>query len=534
MKYSYIQSPSANYAKTLASLEKSLRTGQYAGYSQQKKREIWDRLCGYARQLGIKIKAAVVTACVAAGLSFATPVEAQVTFAVQSGGANPLNGVSVYYFAKPAFVDIDGDGDKDVFIGSYLSTNGIAYYKNTGTSISPVFTFQAGGANPLNGATGSNHSAPAFADIDGDGDKDVFIGSFAGTIIYYKNTGTPAAPVFALQGGASNPFNGVSVSNDACPAFVDIDGDGDLDAFIGANDGTIRYYKNTGTASVPAFTVQAGASNPFNGVDIGSNAAPAFVDLNLDGDADAFIGAGDGTIRYYSNTGTASVPVFTVQAGAANPFNGVNVGSITSPAIVDINGDAKPDVFIGTFPGGISYYKNTSTTLPLQLLGFSGSHQQGYNQLQWQTAAEVNTRQFELETSSNGLDFTTIATVNAAGSGNNHYSYQDKTVYSGKLFYRLKMIDIDGRFTYSQTIWINNQQAAGVSLYPNPARGVVNIHLGNPAMINTTAVLYSANGSLLQNILLTAPQQQINVQSLAKGVYVLKFADGTVSGFIKE
>jgi len=531
LKYSYIHSPSVSYAKALARLEESIRTGHFASYSQQKKQEIWDCLCSYARQLGIKIKASIVAACVAAGLCLAAPAEAQVAFTVQSGSSNPLNGVNVTYYSKPAFVDIDGDGDMDVFIGSYSS--GMVYYKNTGTTTAAVFTAQTGGSNPLNGVT-VNHAAPTFADIDGDGDKDLFIGSFAGTITYYKNTGTSAAAVFTLQGGAANPFNGVSVSNDAYPAFVDIDGDGDLDAFIGAWDGTVRYYKNTGTATVPVFTVQAGAANPFNGVDIGGKATPAFVDVDKNGTKDAFVGAGDGTISYYKNTGTASVPAFTVQAGAANPFNGLDVGDLASPAVVDINADTDVDIFIGNLPGTISYYKNTSSLLPLQLLGFSGSRQQGYNQLQWQTAGEVNTRQFELETSSNGLDFTTIATVNAAGSGNNHYSYQDKTIYSGKLFYRLKMIDIDGRFTYSHAIWINNQQAAAVSLYPNPARGLVNINLGNSGMINTKAVLYSANGSLLQNILITAPQQQINVQSLAKGVYVLKFADGTVSGFIKE
>jgi hypothetical protein len=532
MTHSFNYSPSVNYTKTLATLEESLRTGQFARYSQNKKLEIWDRLCRYASQLGIKIKASIVAACLAAGLSMPASTEAQISFAVQSGAANPLNSVNITN-ARPAFVDIDGDGDKDVFIGSY--NNNISYYKNTGTAVAPVFAQQTGVSNPLNGVSVSGgFSSPAFADIDGDGDQDVFIGYYYGTVLYYKNTGSAVAPVFTQQTGAANPLNGVSLGYFSAPAFVDIDGDGDKDAFVGAPDGTTTYYKNTGTSTAPTFTLQGGAANPFNGVDVGDWATPSFIDVDKNGTMDAFIGANDGNIYYYKNTGTASAPVFTAQTGAANPFNGVNVGFVSAPAAVDIDGDTKTDIFIGSNAGSISYYKNTSTVLPLQLLGFTGSYHPGYHQLQWQTADEVNTQQFELESNNNGAGFTTIATIKAAGGGNNSYSYQDKTAYSSKVFYRLKMMDLDGRFTYSKVIWINSRQTGGVSLYPNPARALVNINIGESGMINTTAFLYSYNGRLLQKFLITAEQQQINVQGLAKGEYILKFANGTVSGFIKE
>jgi hypothetical protein len=256
---------SANYTKNLATLEENLRTGQFACYSQKKKQEIWNRLCHYASQLGIKIKASIVAACLAAGLSIPASTKAQVSFTAQTGALNPLNGVSVSR-AQPAFVDIDGDGDQDVFIGSM--SGAISYYKNTGTSTAPVFTLQTGPANPFNGVTipGSlgGYAAPAFADIDGDGDFDAFFGGYYGVIYYYKNTGTATAPAFTLQTGAANPFNSVDVGYYSCPIFVDIDGDGDLDAFIGAWNGTISYYKNTGTSTAPAFTVQTGAANPLN------------------------------------------------------------------------------------------------------------------------------------------------------------------------------------------------------------------------------------------------------------------------------
>jgi len=533
-------SPSVNYTKTLATLEESLRTGQFARYSQKKKQELWDRLCTYASQLGIKIKASIVAACLAAGLSLSATTEAQVSFTAQTGSSNPLNVVGSLIRSKPAFVDIDGDGDKDVFIGYYSGSysynyNGlIKYYKNTGTSTAPVFTLQSGASNPFNTFSSSYIAIPTFVDIDGDGDKDAFIGSQSATILYYQNTGTSTAPTFTQQTGAANPLNSVSTTNGyASPAFVDIDGDGDFDVFIGAWDGTILYYKNTGTSTAPIFTAQTGAANPFSGVDVGYLATPSFLDVDKNGTMDALIGANDGTIRYYKNTGTSSSPVFTQQTGAANPFNGVDIGLNSAPATVDINGDTKTDVFIGPNSGTISYYQNTSV-LPLQLLDFTGNHQADYNQLQWKTADEVNTQQFGIERSNDGTSFTTIASVAAAGGGNNSYSYQDKTAYNGKVYYRLKMMDIDGHFTYSNIIWINSKQTSGVSLYPNPAREWVNISIGNSAMINTTVHLYSSDGILLQKILITAPQQQINIHKLAKGAYVLKFTDGTVSAFIKE
>lgn len=434
-------------------------------------------------------------------------------------------------YAVPVLVDIDGDGDLDVFIGSYDGT--VYYYQNTGLPNAPVYTSRTGGANPLNNVNVNIAAVPTFGDIDGDGKIDVFIGGQDGAVRYYKNTGTVSAPVFTQQTGGANPLNGVDVGYYAAPSLVDIDGDGNLDIFIGEGFGTMVYYKNTGSHTVPAFTIQTGAANPLNGVDIGTEPILAFVDIDKDGDKDVFIGAQNGTINYYMNTGTAIAPVLTVQTGAANPFNGVNVGNLAAPGVGDINGDTKMDVFIGNRNGDISYYQNSSV-LPLTLLGFSGSSQAGYNQLQWQTAGEVNTQQFGLESSSDGIHFNATATVNAAGSGNNKYSYQDKTVYKGKVFYRLKMTDIDGRYTYSGIIWISSQQNIGVSIYPNPARDVVNINTGSAALLHTNALLLNANGSLLQTILITASQQQINVQSLAPGVYMLKFADGAILSFIKK
>ncbi len=358
---SYWQS---QYNKALSRLERAVSSGRFAQFTQPPKTQLPNRLSRYARHLGLAMKPTLIAAGIAAGLTLATPSTAQ-TFTEQTGAANPLNGVDVGFRAAPTFVDIDNDGDKDAFIGE--STGTILYYKNTGTVAAPVFTVQTGAANPFNGVDIGFNANPTFVDIDNDGDKDAFIGENDGTINYYKNTGTAAAPVFAAQTGAANPLNGVDVGTYSAPTFVNIDNDGDKDAFIGEINGTILYYKNTGTAAAPVFTAQTGAANPFNGVIGGFYSAPTFVNIDNDGDQDAFIGEQFGTILYYKNTGTAAAPVFAAQTGAANPFNGVDVGTFSGPIFEDIDNDGDKDAFIGAQDGTTKYYKNTTCTAPTTL-----------------------------------------------------------------------------------------------------------------------------------------------------------------------
>jgi hypothetical protein len=525
-----IYSTKLNYYKAESRLEKNIQSGKFATYTLQKKQQIWKRLCRYARQLGINIKSSVAAVCMAAGLAIGGPASAQITFVQQTGSNNPLNSVAMpSYLAIPAFVDIDGDGDQDVFIGSY--SDPISYYKNTGTASAPVYTLQTGGSNPLNGVTGT-FSTLAFVDIDGDGDKDVFMGSYDGPVSYYKNTGTTAAPVFALQTSANNPLNGVSEYNSA-PAFVDIDGDGDMDAFIGNFYGPTSYYKNTGTKTAPVFTQQTGANNPLNGV-TAYNATPAFVDIDHDGDKDVFFGSLYGTIAYYKNTGTATSPAFALQSDADNPLAFVNSLYYGYPAFVDIDADGDQDVFIGAYGGMVSYFKNTSAVLPLKLIVFKGSAETGYNELQWKTAGEADTKSFEVERSGGGRNFIKIATVASLGTGNNTYTIHDNITYNGDMYYRLKMIDQDGKFSYSGIITITSTQAGKITIYPNPATNVLNMHIGNTGILNTQAGIFDAKGRLIQTVLIKSDQQQINIQSLAKGAYVIRFADGSSTNFIKQ
>jgi hypothetical protein len=293
-------------------------------------------------------------------------------FSLQTSTSNPFSGIDVGYYSTPSFADIDNDGDVDVFIGELYGK--IYYYKNTGSVSNPVFTIQNSSANPFNGIDVGYYSAPTFVDIDNDGDVDCFIGEDDGIINYYKNTGSSTSPLFSTQTSSSNPFNGVDIGDNSTPTFIDIDNDGDIDAFIGEQDGTINYYKNTGSSTSPLFSTQTSSSNPFNGVDIGDNSTSFFIDIDNDGDMDAFIGEYNGIINYYKNTGSLTSPIFT-EPFSPDPLNGVDVGGSSTPSFTDIDNDGDVDAFIGAYDGAIYYYKNTgSSTTPLFSLQTSSSN----------------------------------------------------------------------------------------------------------------------------------------------------------------
>ncbi|WP_427159850.1 VCBS domain-containing protein [Aliinostoc sp. HNIBRCY26] len=267
---------------------------------------------------------------------------------------NPFSLNDVGFSAVPTLADIDGDGDLDVFVGS--NNGDTLFYRNTGTAIAPQFVFS--GTNPFGLTDVGLYAAPTFADIDGDGDLDAFVGNRDGNTLFYRNTGTAAAPQFVLT--STNPFGLTDVGNYAKPTFADIDGDGDLDAFVGNRDGNMLFYRNTGTAKAPQFA--APITNPFGLTNVGYNAAPTFADVDRDGDLDAFVGNLDGNTLFYRNTGTAAAPQFA--APITNPFGLANVGLLAAPTFADIDGDNDLDAFVGNLEGNTLFFTNQPDPVP--------------------------------------------------------------------------------------------------------------------------------------------------------------------------
>jgi len=278
----------------------------------------------------------------------ATPAHAKnlcyFTFSQYVGQSNPFDQINLGNFSAPNLVDLDADGDYDAVVGAQ---DGIFnYFKNTGTIIAPTYVKQNGVANPFNGIDVGYASVITFGDIDGDGDLDAFTGSTEGTLRFFRNTGNRTLPAFTEVVGGGNPFNGVDLGQTSAPALVDLDGDGDLDLVAGEYDGTFNYFRNNGNVTFPTFSEQTGAANPFNGFDVDLYSRPAFLDVDKDGDLDMFSGSNDGDVHYFENIGTPLAPVF-VERVLENPMLGFDAGDYSHPAFGDLDGDGDLDTLIG-------------------------------------------------------------------------------------------------------------------------------------------------------------------------------------------
>jgi hypothetical protein len=314
---------------------------------------LYRQLCSYFTQRELK----KILAAAAIFIGFPLAMQAQ-SFAPPL--LNPFwlvpDSVSL---ASPKFADIDNDEDFDLFTGNYGGF--MQYYENTGTPAVPAFALPQ--QNPFGIVTpvDNYHIAfPAFADIDHDGDLDLFIGGIAGDepgyadlLQYYENTGTDVAPAFAAP--QTNPFGLEPGYMFAMPAFADIDSDGDLDLFTGEGYGAFKFFENTGTVAEPEFAVPV--QNPFGLTSVNSFGSPAFADTDHDGDLDLFVGEYYGNMQYFENTGTETSPAFA--ARVTNPFGLVQTNYYNFPAIADLDNDGDEDIMIGEYYGSLQYFKNT-------------------------------------------------------------------------------------------------------------------------------------------------------------------------------
>jgi hypothetical protein len=161
--------------------------------------------------------------------------------------------------------------------------------------------------------------------------------------------------------------------------------------------------------------------------------------------------------------------------------------------------------------------------LPLTLISFTGKINTGIAQLAWKTTEEINVKSYEVERSPTGNDFKNIGSIKATGNflQTAQYNFDDNNPFYGENFYRLKMIDNDGKFKYSPIIIVVNDNL-NITVYPNPVVETIFIKVANK---NQTTKLYDAKGSLLYAN--TIVPYQIDLSQLSKGVYLLQIGNKT-------
>jgi len=244
--------------------------------------------------------------------------------------------------------------------------------------------------------------------------------------------------------------------------------------------------------------------------------------------------------------------------GAGNNFNGgftvgILANGLTDFMSVTVATNTRSIVTANdnntTWPGsGRAYSFVSGSTLPVTLLNFSGYRSGGKNQLQWTTVTEINNQGFDLQRSTDGNNFTTIDFIQTQATGGNSivpvsYLYSDNSISSGKQYYRLRQLDIDGQGKFSNVIKIDGQIPSDVrvdGVFPNPvATNSLHLQLTSPNRQIMAINLYDMSGRVVlsRNIPVETGNNTIpvDISQLATNFYHLKITDsrGNHCGAIK-
>ena len=193
-------------------------------------------------------------------------------------------------------------------------------------------------------------------------------------------------------------------------------------------------------------------------------------------------------------------------------------------------------MFVGSTPttGGIFYLQNiyfwSNGPLAVSLANFNASKVGNTATLTWKTLSEVNNKGFNIQRSTNGTNWNTLKYVVGVGTSSN-YSFVDNNTSNGVNYYRLALVDANGKISYSSTLSVDfSKSSVGISFYPNPVKSVMNVSI--PAIQSNTASLslVGLNGRTIKTVQLGTQSSNsnvsLNVVGISKGVYMLTLRDG--------
>ncbi|NNF04367.1 MAG: VCBS repeat-containing protein, partial [Rhodothermales bacterium] len=214
------------------------------------------------------------------------------------------------------------------------------------------FTDESGRAHELPLLGGFNVPRPQLADIDADGDFDLFVQEFTGEVMFFENTGEPGAPSFEWR---SDQFAGLDVGE--WFRLLDLDGDGDMDILAEERFSYVRYFRNEGSAQEARFVAAVDTLRDATGTPIFADRQniPFLADIDCDNLLDLFIGRVDGTITRYESVGMDdnNVPQFRFVTDRFEDIEivgeNVSVHGANTMSFGDIDNDGDNDLLWGDF-----------------------------------------------------------------------------------------------------------------------------------------------------------------------------------------
>lgn len=186
---------------------------------------------------------------------------------------------------------------------------------------------------------------------------------------------------------------------------------------------------------------------------------------------------------------------------------------------------------------------SNTNSLPVKLIAFNGSKEKEHIVLKWTTVFELNNKGFEVERSIDGKNFRYIDFVKGNGSSSqlNNYQFIDESTKNATVYYRLKQIDMDGKFDYSSIVSINGDDFGSIELVevsPNPFDAELQVKVATSSDKAIKLALYNANGKLVmdRNVGASFGSNIIAIEeanTLAKGLYILKVSQNGVTKTLK-
>ena len=280
--------------------------------------------------------------------------------------------------------------------------------------------------------------------------------------------------------------------------------------------------------------------------------------LDIDGNATlkefAEIDMGGGNATYMSTT--PDISVISILSGInyrAEDVLGIERNGIDTAGFANMFTVTKGNVFsfkikygarnlqIGSSTRQFSLYMQgfqypNQVTLPVKLLDFTANYAKPNALLNWSTSQEHNFSHFMIERSTDGENFSQVALVFGAGESDSkiNYSYNDKDLKSreGIIYYRLKQVDVDGKFNYSSVRIIrlgDEKTSITLTTFPNPVTTDLRITLPSSWQNKHLQIdLYNVSGQLVnaQDITNSSQTESIPVASLQKGIYFVQVRNG--------
>lgn len=181
-----------------------------------------------------------------------------------------------------------------------------------------------------------------------------------------------------------------------------------------------------------------------------------------------------------------------------------------------------PLLFASAIPGatyGCVVY--SLGTVPVKLTNFSlnstGTHS---SLLKWTSSNEQGIIKYTVQRSKDSRNFSDITTLVGNGSNSNSYSYTDRSVQEGIIYYRIKITEITGSVSFSETALVKNQNNLAVSIYPNPADNAFKVTIPGQ-FLPAKVVLYNSIGKIVYST--NAAQSTLSIiEHFPKGIYAVK------------